>query len=58
MVDIENFDLEINKHKIFFAELLSYYISGRYPTYKEKASTSITKEKAKQLLSTTEEVFA
>jgi len=26
--------------------------------YKEKASTSITKEKAKQLLSTTEEVFA
>ena len=58
ILDIENFDLEINKHKLFFAELLSYYISGRYPTYKEKVSSSISKEKAKQLLSASEEVFS
>ncbi|MEA1883555.1 MAG: HEPN domain-containing protein [Thermotogota bacterium] len=45
LVDIVSFDLELNKHKLFFAELLSYYISGRYPTYKEKISSSIVSEK-------------
>lgn len=57
IVDIVSFDLELNKHKLFFAELLSYYISGRYPTYKEKLSSSINIEKAEYLLSTSEEVF-
>jgi HEPN domain-containing protein len=57
VLDIESFNSELNKHKFFFAELLSYYISGRYPTYKESISTSIDTEKAKLLLSTTEEVF-
>lgn len=56
-LDIENLDLELNKHKVFFAELLSHYISGRYPTYKEKAVSSISMEKAKQLLFASEEVF-
>ncbi len=57
LVDIVSFDLELNKHKLFFAELLSYYISGRYPTYKEKLSSSISVEKAEYLLTTSEEVF-
>ena len=55
--DIASFDVILTKHKPFFAELLSYYISGRYPTYKEKISSLITMEKAKQLLLTSEEVF-
>lgn len=41
----------------FFAELLFYYISERYPTYKQKLSTSISKQKAKTVLDKTEEVF-
>ena len=57
LFDIASFDVELNNYKLFFAELLSYYISGRYPSYKEKISSSITMEKAKQLLLTSEEVF-
>ena len=41
----------------FFAELLFYYNSERYPTYKQKLSTSISKQKAKTVLDKTEEVF-
>ncbi|BCZ49000.1 hypothetical protein psyc5s11_50670 [Clostridium gelidum] len=41
----------------FFAELLYYYISERYPSYKEKLSVSIYKDKAKGVLDRAEEVF-
>ena len=41
----------------FFAELLYYYISERYPSYKEKLSVSISKDKAKSVLDRAEEVF-
>lgn len=41
----------------FFAELLYYYISERYPTYKQKLSSSISKEKAREVLDKCEEVF-
>jgi HEPN domain-containing protein len=42
----------------FFAELLAYYLSERYPSYREKLSTVVTKEKANEVLHTTREVFA
>jgi len=44
------------KHTFGKPEVAKDYLKSN--CYKEKASTSITKEKAKQLLSTTEEVFA
>lgn len=42
----------------FFDELLAYYISERYPSYKEKLSESITKEKASEVLNKSKEVIS
>lgn len=41
----------------FFAQLLAYYISERYPSYREKLSTTVSQEKAKEVLDLTGEVF-
>lgn len=46
------------KHFLLFDELLAYYISERYPSYKGKLSQSITKEKATEILIKTKEVFS
>ena len=40
-----------------FAELLAHYISERYPSYRERLSTAISKEKAIETLQKTREVF-
>ncbi|MBN6204897.1 HEPN domain-containing protein [Ralstonia pickettii] len=45
------------KIRTFFAELLAYYISERYPSYREKLSLTIKKEKAKEVLDKTKEVY-
>lgn len=57
LIPIDEFEDNLQKYKYFFAELLSYYISGRYPSFKEKISNSIDLSRAKRVLSTTEEVF-
>lgn len=54
---IEVFEENLHKNKSFFAELLSYYISGRYPSFKEKISSTIDSNRAKRVLNNTEEVF-
>ena len=41
----------------FFAELLYYYISERYPSYKDKLSSSVDKKMAQEVYLKTEEVF-
>lgn len=41
-----------------FAELLAYYISERYPSYREKLSISVTEEMAKDVMKRTKEAFA
>lgn len=60
--DIDKFEedkkLEAERYFLFFDELLAYYISERYPSYKEKLSQSITKEKATDILIKTKEVFS
>lgn len=60
--DIDKFEKDermvAEKYFAFFDELLAYYISERYPTYKEKLSQSITKEKASEVLVKTKEVFS
>lgn len=53
----DKFEIKLDNYKNFFAELLSYYISGRYPTYKEKISNAIDSNGAKRVLNTTVEVF-
>ncbi len=55
--DINEFEDNLQKYKNFFAELLSFYISERYPSFKEKVSSSINFDRAKNVLDNTEEVF-
>lgn len=54
---IDDFEITLKSYKDFFAELLSYYISGRYPSFKEKLSDVIDANRAQSVLKTTEEVF-
>lgn len=54
----ENEKLKAEKYFVFFDELLAYYISERYPSYKVKLSQSITKDKAEEVLNISREVFA
>jgi HEPN domain-containing protein len=56
-LDINVFEKNLEKYKIFLAELLSFYISGRYPSFKEKISSTIDPTRAQRVLSDTEEVF-
>ena len=60
--DIDKFEEkeknDAEKYFSFFDELLAYYISERYPSYKHKLSQSITKEKATEVLIKTKEVFS
>jgi HEPN domain-containing protein len=55
---IDDFEHNMEKYKKFFVELLSYYISGRYPSFKEKISNTIDLNRAKNVLRNAEEVFA
>ena len=57
ILSLEELEKNLQNHKSFLAELLSYYISGRYPTFKEKISSSIDLNRAKRVLSNTQEVF-
>jgi HEPN domain-containing protein len=45
------------RYTSFFAELLAFYISERYPSYTEKLSVVVTREKADDVLSMAKEVF-
>lgn len=39
------------------AELTSYYIEGRYPSYKIKLSKTVDKKKSQETLKTSEEIY-
>ncbi len=54
---IEKNGIKPDIYNDLFAVLLYYYISERYPSYKEKLSSVIDKEKAIDLLRNTEEAF-
>lgn len=45
------------EHLKLLAELTTYYIEGRYPSYKEKLSTLVKKEKSSDILKQTEELY-
>lgn len=61
LIDDEKFNKEtedyLNQNKIFFADLAFYYISERYPSYKENLSNRLNKDSSTKLLLTTKEVF-
>lgn len=52
--------LNVNARESFiniFADLSSYYLEGRYPTYKEKISQLINKDKSLAIMAETREAF-
>ena len=53
----ESSDFE-NIYAPFFAELLAYYISERYPSYRDKLSISVSRDRAKEVLERSKEAFA
>ena len=57
IADNKSYLVKIEEYGPFFARLLAYYISERYPSYKEKLSVSIDQSEAKEVLSKTEEAF-
>ncbi len=57
LLDMEEFAGELLKNKNFFVELLACYISGRYPSYKERISSSIDSDRAGRILANTKEAF-
>jgi HEPN domain-containing protein len=54
----KEFEENINKYKPFMVRLVSYYIAGRYPSYKEMLSSVLHKNEATDILSYTREVYA
>ena len=57
LLQVQLTDEQRLENETFFAELLAYYISERYPSYKEKLSESIKQDKAQQVLEKTKRVF-
>lgn len=55
--DYKAISIQKEKYTDLFAELLYYYISERYPNYKEKLSSKVNRNKAKEILDKTEEAF-
>ena len=49
--------LEFKNYLQLFAKLTAYYISERYPSYREKLSESINKKEATEILLKTKEAF-
>lgn len=52
--------LNLNPQESFvnlFADLSSYYLEGRYPTYKEKVAKLINKDKSQSILAEAKEAF-
>jgi len=56
-INDEEFNNKSQEYMEFFGELLYYYIAERYPSYKEKLSSTISKDNGKKVLDRTEEVF-
>ena len=49
---------EYEKHKLFFSELTSYYVSGRYEIYKQEVSQSLNKNNTQVLFDKTKGAFS
>ena len=55
---ISEIDREFEIHKPFLTELVGYYISGRYPDYKDKMDSMINEVEAIRILNRSKEVMA
>lgn len=55
--DDEDFDRRKDEYVPVFVRLLAFYISARYPAYKEKLTVMLTKAEAQEILDKSKEVF-
>ncbi len=53
-----DFDLRKDEYTPTFVRLLAFYISARYPEYKEKLTSILTKAETQGLIDKTKEAFA
>lgn len=56
-IDAQKPKVKLNGYKDFFEELLAFYISERYPSYKERISTIVDQKTAMDILVKTKEAF-
>ncbi|MDI6731259.1 MAG: HEPN domain-containing protein [Candidatus Margulisbacteria bacterium] len=56
LIGLLNYSFQENTIALL-AELSTYYLEGRYPTYKEKMAQLINKDKSAEILKQTKEVF-
>ncbi|NJD04596.1 MAG: HEPN domain-containing protein [Ruminiclostridium sp.] len=54
----KDFDCHKDEYTPVFVRLLAFYISARYPAYKEKLTSMLTKTEAQEIMDKTKEVFA
>lgn len=54
----EDFDRRRDEYTPVFVRLLAFYISARYPAYKEKLTSMLTKAEAQEIMDKTKKVFA
>jgi len=53
----DNFDNYKNEYTPVFVRLLAFYISARYPVYKEKVTSMITETETREIMNKTREVY-
>lgn len=53
----EDFDRRKEEYMPIFVRLLAFYISARYPAYKEKMTSMLTEEETQEIMDKTKEVF-
>ncbi|MHB1275864.1 MAG: HEPN domain-containing protein [Candidatus Humimicrobiaceae bacterium] len=53
----EDFDRRKDEYTPVFVRLLAFYISARYPAYKEKLTSTLTKAEVQEIMDKTKEVF-
>ena len=58
VVTDEEFDILRDKYLPLFVRLLAFYISARYPEYKEKLTSLLTKTQTQEIMDKTTEAFS
>lgn len=58
LVTDENFTFRRDEYTPTFVRLLAFYISARYPEYKEKLTSILTKAETLEIMEITKEAFA
>ena len=57
LVTDKDFDRRRGEYTPIFVRLLAFYISARYPTYKEKLTSTLTKAETEEIMIKAKEVF-